>query len=163
MKIFKVIPQRVFKNLKWHVYVAGKSSLKHNYSWFLEEVRSSNHSNIIAERHPKRIDIYEEGKEVKILRKAKKEIVDKQLQDYKDQGYPKNFGLLEGHFLFRNFGSSKIEVMSCMWFDEINRGSRRDQLSFNYVIWKLGLEVKYDSYGHFVSGRPHLFEDTVNK
>jgi hypothetical protein len=164
-KIFKVIPQRVFKNLRWHVFLAGKTNLRgtRKYSSLLSEFRRSNHSGIIAERHPKRIDLYEEGREVKILKKADPEIVDRQLQDYKHQGYPINFGLLEGHFLFRDFGFRHVQTMSCMWFDEINRGSRRDQLSFNYVIWKLGLEVKYFPYGYFAADRMHTFEGKLSK
>jgi len=142
------------------LHIAGKVALRKNYTWLLDEFRSLNHS-IIAERHPVRADLYEEGSVVKTLKKASPEIVDRQLQNYKDQGYPKNFGLLEGQLLFRNFGYSNVQVLSCMWFDEINRGSRRDQLSFNYVVWKLGLEMKYYPYGYFETSRPHNFEDRL--
>jgi len=160
-KIFKVIPQRVFHNLKWHVHLAGKSSLKLNYSQLLCEFRSSR-TNIMVERHKLRDDVYEEGIAVKKYRKDIPEIVDEQLQDYKHQGYPTKAGLLDGHFLFRDFGSSNIQLMSCMWFDEINRGSRRDQLSFNYVAWKLGVEVTYYPDHHFAEDRGHRFKDVVH-
>jgi len=160
-KIFKVIPQRVFNNLRWHVHLAGKSSLKLNYRQLLCEFRSSR-TNIMVERNPVRVDVYEEGKDVKSNGKAIPEIVDKQLQDYKHQGYPRKSGLLDGHFLFRDFGSSSIHMMSCMWFDEINRGSRRDQLSFNYVAWKLGVEITYYPNHHFVKDHKHIFKDVVN-
>jgi hypothetical protein len=32
-----------------------------------------------------------------------------------------------------------IRHLNEAWWNEIVRGSRRDQLSFNYVAWKLGL------------------------
>lgn len=160
-KIFKIIPQRVFKNLRWHVHLAGKCTLRRNYVWLLDELRRSNHSGIIAERHVKRIDVYEEGEEVIKLKRANPKIVKKQLQDYHSQGYPKDNGLLDSEFLFRDFASTNIQVFSCVWFDEINRGSRRDQLSFNYVIWKLKLEVKYYPYGYFARSRRHRYKDLV--
>ena len=29
------------------------------------------------------------------------------------------------------------------WFEEIKYYSHRDQLSFNYVLWKSGIKIKY--------------------
>jgi len=160
-KIFKIIPQRVFRNLKWHVYIAGKTILKKNYAWLLNEFRSSKQSIIIAEKHPRRTDVYKEGRIVIWMKKDIPEIVNKQLQDYELQGYPKNFGLLDAAFLFRDFRSRDVQLMSCTWFDEVNRGSRRDQLSFNYVVWKLGLEVKYYPARYFQRSTGHTYHLTI--
>ena len=37
-----------------------------------------------------------------------------------------------------------IELME-KWWNEINNYSHRDQLSFNYIVWKLGIKIKYYS------------------
>ena len=52
-----------------------------------------------------------------------------------------------------------IELME-KWWNEINNYSHRDQLSFNYIVWKLGIKIKYYSKGtlndYFNSETGHL-------
>ena len=39
------------------------------------------------------------------------------------------------------------------WWNQIKNFSKRDQLSFNYVVWKTGIKIKYISkkfvFGYF--------------
>ena len=53
--------------------------------------------------------------------------------------FPCNIGLNETNILFRNHLSPKVMEIDRLWWSFINEYSRRDQLSFNYVLWKLQL------------------------
>lgn len=53
--------------------------------------------------------------------------------------FPSNIGLNETGVLFRNHLRSKVMEFDQLWWSFINEYSRRDQLSFNYVLWKLQL------------------------
>ena len=50
-------------------------------------------------------------------------------------GYPRHNGLFETNVLFRRNNELMKEV-DRMWWSCINNYSKRDQLSFNYVLWK---------------------------
>ncbi len=63
-----------------------------------------------------------------------------QISRYKQENYPANNGLISGGILLRNHHSSKIKETMEHWWNEVKNGSRRDQLSFNYVAWKTGLD-----------------------
>lgn len=64
------------------------------------------------------------------------EIMKKQIQRFKAEGYPKNNGLLSGAVLIRKHFEEEISDMMESWWEIIANESRRDQLSFNYVAWK---------------------------
>ena len=46
------------------------------------------------------------------------------------------------------------------WYEEIKNYSHRDQLSFNYIMWKTGLKIKYINKNlaleYFVQNLTHL-------
>jgi hypothetical protein len=52
-----------------------------------------------------------------------------------------------------------------VWWDEISRHSRRDQLSFNYVAWKLGFEYSTlpgcVDQNEFFDRKPHLPQEAA--
>lgn len=54
--------------------------------------------------------------------------------------YPVENGLNETGIMYRNHTSLEIAKLNYMWWNCIERYSRRDQLSFNYVLWKLNVE-----------------------
>lgn len=57
--------------------------------------------------------------------------------------YPRHYGLCETGVLFR-MNSEQIEKMNEVWWNCIENYSKRDQLSFNYALWKCNL--KYEPF-----------------
>ena len=57
-------------------------------------------------------------------------------------GYPANAGLSECCVLLRRH-TDAIKDFNEAWWEEIRRGSRRDQLSFDYVARRCGLKYRY--------------------
>ena len=70
-------------------------------------------------------------------------VMDKQMEGYLAEGFPKSGGLLSsGVLLRRHKVAAVIETME-LWWHEVKNKSKRDQLSFNYAAWKTGLKFGY--------------------
>lgn len=93
--------------------------------------------------HPERDCIYDEAFEVMYLRFEKENTVVDWCHKLRKENYPKHNGLYETGVMFRKHNTSLISETNVMWWDCIEKYSKRDQLSFNYVLWKLGLECGY--------------------
>lgn len=94
-------------------------------------------------KHPQRSCIYQEmltvlesGYETEstILRWGHKLIKD---------GYPQNNGLCETGLLFRIHSHKLVQAFDLQWWNCIDSFSRRDQLSFNYLLWRNKLNYEY--------------------
>ena len=62
--------------------------------------------------------------------------------------------------LVRKHNEIDVIEISEDWWEEVKSGSRRDQLSFNYVAWKNNFNIKYmdgdiRNNEYFVLPRPH--------
>jgi hypothetical protein len=62
-----------------------------------------------------------------------------QIGRYKNDGYPLKHGLAECNVLVRRHSDARVSSAMRKWWTEIESGSRRDQISFNYVLWRAGL------------------------
>lgn len=89
-------------------------------------------------KHPQRTCVYQELAACIQLKKDNKELMQKQIKRYKKENYPPYAGMVETACMVRKH-TAEVALFNKMWWDEINRGSYRDQLSFNYVIRKLNL------------------------
>ncbi len=57
--------------------------------------------------------------------------------------YPQHQGLFETNVVFRCHNSQIVKKIDSIWWSCIDNYSRRDQLSFNYVLWKIGIQCPY--------------------
>ena len=67
------------------------------------------------------------------------EVMQNQVSAYKERGYPAHIGLFECTVILRK-NTSHIRALNNYWWSEICRHSKRDQLSFNYCLHKLGIK-----------------------
>ena len=70
-------------------------------------------------------------------------VISNQIERYIKEGYPKNNGLLFSSTLVRKHNEKDCVKVMEDWWTEIKYGSRRDQLSFNYVAWKNNFDFCY--------------------
>ena len=63
-------------------------------------------------------------------------VIERHIARYRTEGYPCHSGLVETSIVVRRNNASS-QVFNDCWWAEIVGGSRRDQLSFNYVAWVL--------------------------
>ena len=57
--------------------------------------------------------------------------------------YPQHQGLFETNVLYRDHNNDLIREFDKLWWLSIDNYSRRDQLSFNYVLWKLNINCPF--------------------
>lgn len=85
------------------------------------------------------------------------EVMKKQVEGFKADGYPKNNGLITASILIRkHFDQEVIDLMEAWWHIVLNQ-SKRDQLSFNYVAWKLNFNSLALIDGDVREGNPWFY------
>ncbi|MBQ6510589.1 DUF616 domain-containing protein [Candidatus Saccharibacteria bacterium] len=96
-------------------------------------------------RHHARKTIYDEAIVCLRLNKEDKQTIVKTLNFYKSVDYPDDNGLCESTVFIKKLHNPKVIKTMDVWFDMVKNYSRRDQLSFNYAVWKTNLKVSYIS------------------
>lgn len=91
--------------------------------------------------HAERICVYREADAVLALRKEFPPNVHRQMQAYRNDGYPKNNGLCETGVMLRKHTTALYEFNE-FWWRELVKWTHRDQLSFNYACWKTGMQYE---------------------
>lgn len=92
--------------------------------------------------HEKRWCLYEEGLEVIYLRYDYILTICKEILHIKHSGFPPHNGLNENNCILRNHHNTDVHKMNLDWWYMIEKYSKRDQLSYRYVVWKNNLNVE---------------------
>ena len=93
-------------------------------------------------RHHSRKCIYIEEKACLLQNKGNKDKIIEQINKYKSDNFPANFGLLEGTIIVSNLKSKKAKNLLIDWWNEFYESeSLRDQLSLPYVLWKNNYKI----------------------
>lgn len=102
-------------------------------------------SDILVFTHPDRNNIYDEAKECIRMQKDNETVIRQQVDFYKKEQYRADNGLAMTNVLYRKH-TKQVESFDELWWKEIKNRSRRDQLSFNYVLWKLNMKADLCGY-----------------
>jgi hypothetical protein len=65
-------------------------------------------------------------------------IVDQHEERYRADSLPKGLGLATTAVLLRKHNDKRLLCMMEAWWSEVEGGSRRDQLSLSYALWREG-------------------------
>lgn len=154
----------LFKNYDFTVYMDGSMQIVKSIWKFMDKYNILDYT-FSGFVHSYRNCIYEEAEACIELRKDNVEVINEQMRRYRKENYPKNNGLIEATILFRKINDSKVKETMKLWFNELLNGSKRDQLSFNYVlnktglIWnKINLKVFDNEYFHYT---PHISKNNL--
>lgn len=139
-RYLKINPHIVLPKHDISIWIDHNLSPKiNNFSDFLREINFDN-NDIMAYKHRVRNCIYSESNKVLELRKERPDIVKLQMDRYRNENFPKNFGLFETGILVRR-NNKKMELFNNFWWKEILNGSGRDQLSQMYTSWKTNTKI----------------------
>lgn len=89
-------------------------------------------------KHPDRSCVYQEAVACRKLKKDNPAVIVEQVKNYQLAGYPPYNGMVETACVVRN-NSFAVVRFNEAWWAELEKHSRRDQLSFNYASWKTGI------------------------
>jgi len=149
----KVLPHLYLEDSDWSIWIDANITLLADPRDLVAEVRKSGHL-IGAFRHPERECLYDEALHCISAAKDDPDTILAQITRYKCEGYPAKFGLAECNVLVRCHSDPIVAAAMRRWWDEIEAGSRRDQISFNYALWRTGM-----GYHELAGGRLNVRTD----
>lgn len=106
----------------------------------LDKFALSKTEGIWLNAHPQRQCTYEEAEIVKSKNLDNPNLIDQQIKKYREEGLPEQWGLWRCGIMVRNPKDDKITEMCETWWQEVEAGSYRDQVSFPYACWKTGTQ-----------------------
>lgn len=151
-KLFKLLPQNLFPDFETSIWIDGNMVIISDLSPLKKVVDSV--YTLACFNHNLSIDdsvncIYDEAKILlKEIKNGKHQTLDpkpirQHIKKLLKEGYPHQFGLISGNLLIRKHMDKKCIAMMEKWWFEILCGSRRDELSFNYLSWKTNFLFHY--------------------
>lgn len=90
---------------------------------------------VAAIPHPHRANIYQEAEACRELSKDCDTLMVEQVNYYRQQGF-KHDDLIESNFMMFKLKNHRVRNFLDAWWEQIERFSRRDQLSLNYTLTK---------------------------
>ena len=96
-------------------------------------------SDVAVFKHPERNCVYREGELVKQIGFDYPNLIDDQLDFYRDLCYPEHNGLYELPVRVQR-NTELTQKMGMMWWEQICMFSSRDQISFPFVCHQLGIK-----------------------
>jgi len=85
------------------------------------------------------------------------ETMRRQIERFKAEGYPADNGLITAPILIRKHTDKELVDVMEAWWNIVANESKRDQLSFNYVAWKLNFTDYVFINGHVRTGNPWFY------
>lgn len=107
--------------------------------------------------HGHRNCIYAEGAECIAQKKDDPNVINKQLEKFRSEGYPEDKGMVQTGIQVRLHNDPELIAFNEAWFDIVRSGSKRDQLAFNYVVWK-NKAPKWGMFSHMILFNPAYFQ-----
>lgn len=138
-RIFKMKPQILFPEYKYSIYIDGNIQI---ISDLTEMVHKIPECGVAMHWHAHRICVYDEIETVRLLKLDKKINLDKHMEHILEDGMPNNYGLLECNVIAREHNKESCKKLMEDWWKEFQIYSKRDQISFPYVLYKNGIKVK---------------------
>ena len=147
-KKIKTLAHEYVSNYDISIYIGSEFKIRCDLNNLIKNNFSKN-IDMACIRHNKRNCIYKEAKKIIKLGYDKKEIVQKQMKKYHEEGFPGEMGLAAFFIFIRWHNRDIVKNFMKQWYHEILEGSSRDLLSFNYVLWKIPLRIKYMSWKRY--------------
>lgn len=124
------------KNYDLAIYVDGNIEFKLPIMDFIKKECDLEHYDFFLLKHPDRDCIYEEAQVCKKMNKDSALAIDQTVLFLKKENYPQHFGLTANSFFVRKTQNKNIKKIQKDWWDMVKNFSKRDQLSFQYCLWK---------------------------
>lgn len=134
----KILAHRYLSDYDISIWVDGVVDVRGNIKDFLKPFDFDTYSVFIPE-HPARKCLYKEIDaciKIKKLKGGEITLAKKQLERYRAEKFPENYGLVQTNVMIRRHNDQYSKDLMEKWWSELKDYSHRDQLSFNYALWK---------------------------
>ncbi|KAJ6376378.1 hypothetical protein OIU76_025504 [Salix suchowensis] len=149
-KVPKLLLHRLLPNVRYSIWIDGKLQLVVDPYQVLERFLWKQNASFAISRHYRRFDVFEEAEANKAAGKYDNSSIDYQIEFYKKEGLspyskdklPITSDVPEGCVIIREH-IPITNLFSCLWFNEVDRFTARDQLSFSSVRDKMMAKVDW--------------------
>lgn len=142
-KVPKILTHRLFPQAQYSIWIDGKMELIVDPLLILERYLWRGKHTFAIAQHKHHRSIYEEADANKRRKRYARPLIDYQMKIYRYEGMepwsikkntvsdvPEGAVIIREHTMLSN-------LFSCLWFNEVNLFTPRDQLSFGYVVYRL--------------------------
>lgn len=136
----KLHPHVLFPEYTHSVWVDSNVQISGMNVYTLIDKHIRAHHKIAISLHPERDCIYDEANECIMTSKDNPDLINRQMSILRKDGFPAHAGLYETNLLLRRHMDPQIMDLCEQWWSFVCDYSRRDQLSFNYLLWKNGIK-----------------------
>ncbi|CAA0249974.1 unnamed protein product [Arabidopsis thaliana] len=149
-KVPKLLVHRMFPNARYSLWIDGKLELVVDPYQILERFLWRKNATFAISRHYKRFDVLVEAEANKAAGKYDNASIDFQVDFYKNEGLtpysvaklPITSDVPEGCVILREHVPIS-NLFTCLWFNEVDRFTSRDQISFSTVRDKIAAKTNW--------------------
>ena len=138
----KTHPNELLSEYDYSLYIDSNVVVDDNRFFEIINVLIERNILLAGMDHDKRWCLYEEALEVIYQKYDKVSRICREILMIKHSGFPRHNGLNENNCILRSHHSSDVHKMNLEWWYMIEKYSKRDQLSYRYVVWKNSLKVE---------------------
>ena len=140
-RYIKMHPKELFEGYDYSVYIDGNIKLISTISQFVRKINDK--TGFAIHRHCTNECIFNEVKDCRAYGKGNYSKLKKQISRYKNEGFPKEYGMLECNVLVSNLKNENAKKIFDGWWNEyLTSESMRDQIALPYVLWKMKIPVE---------------------
>jgi len=137
-KKHKILPHIYFPDAEYSLWIDGSITLKVPLEELIHKFLQN--TDIAMFPHPYRDCLYDEAMACITFGLDDPDVIDSQINRYNLEGYLPHRGLFEATVILRRH-TNEIRAFNETWWDEIQWGSRRDQISLPYVLHKTATDI----------------------
>lgn len=134
--------QYIYDNYDCSIWIDGATRISGSIHDFIEQ-ECSKDTLLSVFKHSLRNNVNDEALACVYNRRANHEEVVKQMNYIKEQGFLDDNGLVESTVYFKRHNDPLVKKTMEYWFDMILNFTTRDQLGFNFAIYKSGIPVHW--------------------
>lgn len=138
-KLPKILPELILPGYDYYIWHDPTNELVVDPIFVLDFLPPDGALQMAVFKHRHRKCIYQEAKEVLKFSLDIPENVRSQVREYKSRGFPEDKGLYELGIILKKPGNDSLKL-SLSWWEQVNRYSSRDQLSFPFSLWHCGFD-----------------------
>lgn len=136
----KFHPFELLKGYDYSIYIDGNVRIVSDIRGFV--YKSVCKSGIAMHRHSSRTCAYKEAEVCILKKKGNIDLIKKQMERYKIDGFPSLYGMNECSVIVSDLHNENGKQLFNAWWDEFKKfSSFRDQLSWPYVLWKNNYKI----------------------
>ena len=140
-KYCKMFPHILFPEYDCSIWVDGNVQIVADLFPLYDRIPETHIIGMF--QNPKHNCIYTESSYNVFLGNVNTKQMKRQIETYKKEGFPKQFGLREFSIIVRKHHDPICIKLMNDWWTQVNTFTMRDQISFPYVLWKNGLTIDY--------------------